>query len=630
MSAATQMDIEAEKPPSGASVKSPWASLSQNGESSSSTVTSLTDVMSEQLAFEMTKKEERQATHQGTQESLGAAEAAAVTSDSAENRDEECSDDLLIAQMLQMQFDREHDTALSHEERHRNGGSKVSVDYSKYKVIPDYPVWEDEDSDEDEYFTMDDRKRHWDSYESNDPSGKNMPRCGYRKAADGTIVTKHDKEQSQRENGRRIMEMEGIETGDGGGFDMQLSNQVYNKIRNFSIKDSKRKARVHDKADKSTVDQAMDPQTRLLLHKMIDNGVLEGLSGVVATGKESVILHADGGDFDLGNDHPVPKECAIKVFKTTLNEFKTRERYIRDDYRFRDRFSKQNPRKVIHMWAEKELHNLRKMARFGVKVPRAVALKKHVLVMEFIGSDGQPAPKLKDALLSSAEWEIAYEETLQTMRKLYTECHLVHADLSEYNILWHGGGCHFIDVSQSVEPNHPEGLSFLMRDCTNVTQFFRKKGVHDVAEPHELFTKITGLPITEETDIMGQVIEHQLKEDIIHSPPFDDAGGVDDEYDSGTAAVSSARAIPGHPKPKPGSYSKSPKGLSKSPRGGITMSKSPGNSSAGKSPKSPCGSALQSLTDGDLRKLKDTLKETDEIIEGDTSEKKPSVVRFQD
>jgi len=129
---------------------------------------------------------------------------------------------------------------------------------------------------------------------------------------------------------------------------------------------------------------------------------------------------------------------------------------------------------------------------------------------------------------------------------------------------------------------------------------------------------------------MGQVIEHQLKEDIIHSPPFDDAGGVDDEYDSGTAAVSSARAIPGHPKPKPGSYSKSPKGLSKSPRGGITMSKSPGNSSAGKSPKSPCGSALQSLTDGDLRKLKDTLKETDEIIEGDTSEKKPSVVRFQD
>ena len=45
----------------------------------------------------------------------------------------------------------------------------------------------------------------------------------------------------------------------------------------------------------------------------------------------------------------MPTECAIKVFKTTLNEFKTRERYIRDDYRFRDRFSKQNPRKVRNL-----------------------------------------------------------------------------------------------------------------------------------------------------------------------------------------------------------------------------------------------------------------------------------------
>ena len=56
------------------------------------------------------------------------------------------------------------------------------------------------------------------------------------------ILTKHDKELNQRENAKRIMEFPpGIQTGDGGGFDMQLSNQVYNKIRNFSIKEGKRK-----------------------------------------------------------------------------------------------------------------------------------------------------------------------------------------------------------------------------------------------------------------------------------------------------------------------------------------------------------------------------------------------------
>ena len=57
----------------------------------------------------------------------------------------------------------------------------------------------------------------------------------------------------------------------------------------------------------------------------------------------------------------MPEECAVKVFKTTLNEFKTRDRYIKDDHRFRDRFGKQNPRKIIRLWAEKEMCNLSRL-----------------------------------------------------------------------------------------------------------------------------------------------------------------------------------------------------------------------------------------------------------------------------
>ena len=37
------------------------------------------------------------------------------------------------------------------------------------------------------------------------------------------------------------------------------------------------------------------------------------------------------------------------------------------------------------MWAEKEMHNLVKMAKGGVRVPEVVVLKKHVLLMSFIG-----------------------------------------------------------------------------------------------------------------------------------------------------------------------------------------------------------------------------------------------------
>lgn len=64
-------------------------------------------------------------------------------------------------------------------------------------------------------------------------------------------------------------------------------------------------------------------------------------------------------------DHPevvVPDEVVLKVFKTTLNEFKNRDRYIKDDYRFKERYSKLNPRKIIRLWAEKEKYNLARCA----------------------------------------------------------------------------------------------------------------------------------------------------------------------------------------------------------------------------------------------------------------------------
>ncbi len=57
----------------------------------------------------------------------------------------------------------------------------------------------------------------------------------------------------------------------------------------------------------------------------------------------------------------VPGECAVKVFKTTLSEFKNRFQYVRGDVRFmRDEYKKLNPRKIIKIWAEKEMSNLKK------------------------------------------------------------------------------------------------------------------------------------------------------------------------------------------------------------------------------------------------------------------------------
>ena len=89
---------------------------------------------------------------------------------------------------------------------------------------------------------------------------------------------------------------------------------------------------------------------------------------------------------------------------------------------------------------------------------------------------------------------------LQMMCTMYQKCKLIHADLSEYNMLWHEDKVWFIDVSQSVEPMHPHALEFLYRDCTNVVEFFTKCQVPDVLPAHDLFNKVSQLDITPSTD----------------------------------------------------------------------------------------------------------------------------------
>ena len=86
------------------------------------------------------------------------------------------------------------------------------------------------------------------------------------------------------------------------------------------------------------------------------------------------------------------------------------------------------------------------------------------------------------------------------MQRMYRDCSLIHSDLSEYNMLWHEGRIYYIDVSQSVEPSHPHGLEFLLRDCTNVSNFFSRSGVPEVTTSHQLFNYVSGLSIRADSD----------------------------------------------------------------------------------------------------------------------------------
>lgn len=71
--------------------------------------------------------------------------------------------------------------------------------------------------------------------------------------------------------------------------------QVFNSLKRHSKVEQSRRARVHDKSELATSEQAVDPRTRIMLHKWIDAGLLENVGGILSTGKEAVVLHAEGG-----------------------------------------------------------------------------------------------------------------------------------------------------------------------------------------------------------------------------------------------------------------------------------------------------------------------------------------------
>ncbi|KAL6652510.1 hypothetical protein ACP70R_011435 [Stipagrostis hirtigluma subsp. patula] len=253
-----------------------------------------------------------------------------------------------------------------------------------------------------------------------------------------------------------------------GRMNVGMSNSVTTAIRD-SIRDTAiGKIRNTEKADRATVEQAIDPRTRMVLFKMLNRGVFNNINGCISTGKEANVYHATKTD---------GKELAIKVYKTSVLVFKDRDRYVQGDYRFRHGYCKHNPRKMVKTWAEKEMRNLMRVRAAGIRCPEPLLLRLHVLVMEFIGKGGWAAPRLKDAALSDDKLRESYFEIITIMRTLYQKCKLVHGDLSEYNILYFEGHLYIIDVSQSVDLDHPSALDFLKEDCLHVTDFFKKRGV---------------------------------------------------------------------------------------------------------------------------------------------------------
>lgn len=496
----------------------------------------------EQLERDAALAAKLQEAEDGCQSEGRTSSAPAVTT-STNAGDLDTSQDFALALALQEQLNCEHEEALDHIEHMANRTpSKLSISMDKHRLYPR------DRSPQAEELSAEEEAEEWD--DSHNESYRYDHRVRHFRDRDGVIVTKHNKADSERRN-RRKMESHfpiGFNCGDLKGAkrlqnDVRLNNKVFNQLKRFADKGAKQAARLHEKKEHSTAVMAMDKNTRVLVFKMINADQINSVDGVVSTGKESVIFHGtrtqspteeapEAHDSDAhGNVNNEPEqqrlgmlpehevEVALKVFKTTLTEFTERQQFLHGDRRYAKRVGKQHARKLVKLWAEKELANLSRLETAGVPCPHVYEQRQHVLIMSFIGRGGRPAPKLKDIdweRKSRRNLQRCYDQVCAHMKTMYTECKLVHCDLSEYNILWFDKMAWIIDVGQSVETRHGRALAYLYRDCNNITQFFERVGCQGVMSAPALFSHITGKKITSE----------QGMESVQHIPILDKRGKV--------------------------------------------------------------------------------------------------------
>jgi RIO kinase 1 len=234
----------------------------------------------------------------------------------------------------------------------------------------------------------------------------------------------------------------------------------------------------------------------------VSNGLIRALSNI----RQANVYHAFAGPLLQEQGY---KHLAIKVYKTSILTFKDRDRYVTGEYRFKGGYAKKNPRKMVRLWAEKELRNLRRLRASGVDAPEPIEVRGNVLVMSFLGAgsgwacvqDGSElaltvtAGPRRDLRMpnchpqrSCSSCTLTFSRSCECSSGPASSCTRISASTTScacialhssatYSRRYHDGRPFIIDVSQSVEQDHPHAFDFLRQDLTNIDDFFSKRGV---------------------------------------------------------------------------------------------------------------------------------------------------------
>jgi RIO kinase 2 len=193
----------------------------------------------------------------------------------------------------------------------------------------------------------------------------------------------------------------------------------------------------------------------LAINALVKADVISSFGQTLGVGKEADVYDALS---------PVGKRLAVKFHRLGRISFRQTRRkrgYIREHSSWLYQ---------SHLAAEKEFQAMKQVYKKGVSVPEPISQNRHVIAMGMI--EGAELSKYKDI----GKPEKVLRELLRNIRKTYLKAHIIHADLSEYNIILKPDGhILIIDWPQAVKTDHANAAELLERDLNNVLVFFSRK-----------------------------------------------------------------------------------------------------------------------------------------------------------
>lgn len=207
------------------------------------------------------------------------------------------------------------------------------------------------------------------------------------------------------------------------------------------------------------------------LQPLVEDGLVDDVVRQLMSGKEAMVFVVRcGGEIRCAK---VYKEANKRSFRQAVDY--TENRKTKNSRRGRaiqkrTRYGRQAQEEA---WQSAEVDALYRLAAAGVRVPVPYNFYEGVLLMELVtGSDGEPAPRLDDVAFTAEEAR-AFHAELMSQVVIMLCAGVVHADLSEFNVLAGADGPVIIDLPQAVDAagnNHAK--SMLERDVRNLTAYF--------------------------------------------------------------------------------------------------------------------------------------------------------------